>query len=238
MKLHELLARCCHLVKLLPIPIRDRITVRCRSDDSVYFEVFFCDDYPTADGTLLEYYRPTGNLKFELAKEGQGYDWLIDNLNIDWDSEDWIITPDSLASCEQALNRMQEALKAVSRFTMKLRELLKLAGVLVRILPLYENIIVRPEPDDRVTDFCVWFSTGFSQYGVVCDYDSPDECARFETDKDGEICPALLEYERGDDVSIDWDGEAWIVAPDSLEACEQAFSCMQEDLKLVKEAQK
>lgn len=112
MKLRELLERAGDLARLLPYT---DITVipQDMDNDSMFVIQWVGDD--DESGPLYEYnYGEADWLRFScVPKEGEPNPDGIKSVNIDWDSEDFIIAPDDLARLENELKCIQYDMEQV-----------------------------------------------------------------------------------------------------------------------------
>ena len=112
MKLRELLERAGNLARLLP-DMEVRVYSRFVDNDD-FFVAQWVDD-GDGSGPMYEYnYGESDWLRFSLVpKEGEPNPDGIKSVNIDWDSEDFIIAPDDLARLEREFDCIQYDMKQV-----------------------------------------------------------------------------------------------------------------------------
>ena len=114
---------------------------------------------------------------------------------------------------------------------MKLRELLKRAGNLARLLPLSEDITVLLKDCEDGPSFIIWFSDEFSDDGAVYRYFCDDGTFTFYSiPREGEPNP-----EGAKSAPIDWDSEDFVISIVSLDDLDAALKHIQADLERVRE---
>lgn len=117
---------------------------------------------------------------------------------------------------------------------MKLRDLLKRAGNLARLLPDMEVRVYSRSVDNDEFFVTKWVDDGYGS-GPLYEYNYGEfDWLRFLlVPKEGEPNPDGIKS-----VNIDWDSEDFIIDPDDLARLERELDCIEDDMEQVKEAQK